>query len=434
MKSVVVESSTVAKAIELAWIKAERPEEFFIRVLQEHTFGFFGFGGKKAKVVLFFKNNHKTDSQFPTVLKQKEYASFFDNNNLKNPSSLDVVDVQLNKHVAIGHGPKKKHGQVAKSGQLVQHQAPQQNQSHQQKNKPVVQGQQSSQVTKSVQVQSQQQLPAQSVKQVVAQKNSAQQQGQPKNQQKQIKPQSQTHEKTERKDQEKPAQHEAQKQQAAQQGAGHNSHKSQHGQQEKVAQVTHAKDDVVGNIAKVFAKVASERIVASVSRPVDKDGLSACSSASQNAGQSLSSFDKVDGQKNYGDKIKTMTPKFESYAEFMDAQADKAAAKAQSVLQAIEKIEKVIEKPAAQDAVLAKIESMAAQAVVSTPVVPAQPEVIVAEKPVVAKPGFVKMKRRPLSTENSGVSGITRMAAPQPVEEKIEQREQSLPTLSGDKE
>jgi hypothetical protein len=34
MKSVVVEASTLAKAIETAWLKAEKPEEFFIRVLQ----------------------------------------------------------------------------------------------------------------------------------------------------------------------------------------------------------------------------------------------------------------------------------------------------------------------------------------------------------------------------------------------------------------
>ena len=49
MKSVVVEASTVAKAIESAWLKAGKPEEYFIRVLQEHTSGFLGFGAVKAK-------------------------------------------------------------------------------------------------------------------------------------------------------------------------------------------------------------------------------------------------------------------------------------------------------------------------------------------------------------------------------------------------
>jgi len=55
MKSVVVEASTVAKAIEIAWLKAEKPEEFFIRILQEHQVGFLGFGAQKQKSFYFLK-------------------------------------------------------------------------------------------------------------------------------------------------------------------------------------------------------------------------------------------------------------------------------------------------------------------------------------------------------------------------------------------
>ena len=108
MKSVVVEASTVAKAIELAWQKAAKPEEFFIRILQEHTSGFLGFGAQKAKIVFFFKNSQKSDSLFPTVLKQKEYASLFHNDKLKAPSQLNVIDNELNKNVALGQ-KKKQH-------------------------------------------------------------------------------------------------------------------------------------------------------------------------------------------------------------------------------------------------------------------------------------------------------------------------------------
>ena len=108
MKSVVVEASTVAKAIETAWLKAEKPEEFFIRVLQEHTSGFFGFGAQKAKIVFFFKNTHKSDSLFPVVVKQKEYSSFFGNSNLKVPAQLNFVDVDLNKNVILNPTHKKK--------------------------------------------------------------------------------------------------------------------------------------------------------------------------------------------------------------------------------------------------------------------------------------------------------------------------------------
>jgi hypothetical protein len=108
MKSVVVEASTVAKAIELAWQKAEKPEEFFIRILQEHSSGFLGFGAQKAKIVFFFKNSQKSDSLFPVVLKQKEYANLFDNDKLKAPSQLNVVDNELNKNISLGQ-KKKQH-------------------------------------------------------------------------------------------------------------------------------------------------------------------------------------------------------------------------------------------------------------------------------------------------------------------------------------
>lgn len=111
MKSVVVEASTVAKAIELAWQKAEKPEEFFIRILQEHSSGFLGFGAKKAKIVFFFKNSQKSDALFPIVLKQKEYANFFGNDKLKTPSQQNVVDHELNKNVIQSNHKKHAQGQ-----------------------------------------------------------------------------------------------------------------------------------------------------------------------------------------------------------------------------------------------------------------------------------------------------------------------------------
>lgn len=109
MKSVFVEASTVSKAIELAWKKAEKPEEFFVRILQEHSNGFLGFGAQKAKIALFFKNIPKADSLFPVVLKQKEYSSFFENEKIKNPTQLNVVDTDLNKNISLGFEKKKQH-------------------------------------------------------------------------------------------------------------------------------------------------------------------------------------------------------------------------------------------------------------------------------------------------------------------------------------
>ena len=89
MKSVVAQSSTLAKAVEEAWNKAGRPEEFFIKILEEPTNGFLGFRAKKAKVGLFFKSlDKKEDALVPQVLKQKEYTSFFNNDDL-------VVDSEI---------------------------------------------------------------------------------------------------------------------------------------------------------------------------------------------------------------------------------------------------------------------------------------------------------------------------------------------------
>lgn len=83
MKSVVAQSSTLAKAVEEAWNKAGRPEEFFIKILEEPTNGFLGFRAKKAKVGLFFKPSEKKEEALvPQVLQQKEYTSYFNNANV----------------------------------------------------------------------------------------------------------------------------------------------------------------------------------------------------------------------------------------------------------------------------------------------------------------------------------------------------------------
>jgi len=137
MKSVVVEASTVAKAIELAWQKAKNPEEFFIRILQEHSSGFLGFGAQKAKIVFFFKNSQKSDSLFPVVLKQKEYTSLFKNDKLKNPSQINVIDNELNKNISLNQNKNQKTGNKNNpQARILTSDTKQLNQSAQQKNMP----------------------------------------------------------------------------------------------------------------------------------------------------------------------------------------------------------------------------------------------------------------------------------------------------------
>lgn len=54
MKSIIQEASSIQKAIEKAWIKADKPREFSIRILEEPVKNFLGFTKKMAKIALFF--------------------------------------------------------------------------------------------------------------------------------------------------------------------------------------------------------------------------------------------------------------------------------------------------------------------------------------------------------------------------------------------
>jgi predicted RNA-binding protein Jag len=53
MKSIMEEASSVAKAIEQAWQRANKPKEFSIKVFEESEKNFFGFTKKPAKIGLF---------------------------------------------------------------------------------------------------------------------------------------------------------------------------------------------------------------------------------------------------------------------------------------------------------------------------------------------------------------------------------------------
>ena len=55
MKSLVEEASTIAKAIEKAWIAAEKPQSFSIKVFEHPESNFLGFVKKSAKVGIFFE-------------------------------------------------------------------------------------------------------------------------------------------------------------------------------------------------------------------------------------------------------------------------------------------------------------------------------------------------------------------------------------------
>ncbi len=181
-------------------------------------------------------------------------------------------------------------------------------------------------------------------------------------------------------------------------------------QKQVVQQKQNRQVEAQQDVANVLKKVQSQKIVANVSRPVHKNSDVVKVSLEKTAdGVAEKNYTQ---HKNIQEKSKNVSQKFESYADFMDAQADKAAAKAQLAFQAIEKIEKAVEKVIADsaDSIISKIESLPVDIVIAKPVsgiekqlTPVQPSTAQVEK----RP-FIKMKRRPLSTDNQGVSGITR--------------------------
>ena len=65
MKSVIQEASSLNKAIEQGWIKAGKPKEFSIRILQESNKNFLGITIKNAKVAVFFGRIDKMPLQQP---------------------------------------------------------------------------------------------------------------------------------------------------------------------------------------------------------------------------------------------------------------------------------------------------------------------------------------------------------------------------------
>lgn len=85
MKSVMQEASSIAKAIEQAWLSAGKPAEFSIKVLEEPQKNFLGFTIRSAKVALYFDvapapKPHATHKQRVTVHKPADYAKQVESN------------------------------------------------------------------------------------------------------------------------------------------------------------------------------------------------------------------------------------------------------------------------------------------------------------------------------------------------------------------
>ena len=112
MKSVIAQGSTVAKAIEEALKKAEMPQEFFIKVLEDAQAGFLGFGSKKAKIALFFQDTKQQFKQ-QTMFEQGAYHNLFNNPAMSKQIEQQLKDLGLEiKPIA----PKPQHANNPKIG------------------------------------------------------------------------------------------------------------------------------------------------------------------------------------------------------------------------------------------------------------------------------------------------------------------------------
>jgi len=56
MKSIMEQASSIIKAIEKAWISADRPKEFSVKIFEKEEKNFFGITTKPAKIGIFFSD------------------------------------------------------------------------------------------------------------------------------------------------------------------------------------------------------------------------------------------------------------------------------------------------------------------------------------------------------------------------------------------
>lgn len=65
MKSIMEEGSSILKAVEKAWIRAGKPQEFSVKIFEEEQKNFFGMTKRSAKVAIFFDEKKTTPAAEP---------------------------------------------------------------------------------------------------------------------------------------------------------------------------------------------------------------------------------------------------------------------------------------------------------------------------------------------------------------------------------
>lgn len=75
MKSIIEEASSITKAIESAWKRADQPNEFSIRIFELPQKNMFGFTTKSAKIGIFYDEGKKNNDKHHHAQPQAQQAA-----------------------------------------------------------------------------------------------------------------------------------------------------------------------------------------------------------------------------------------------------------------------------------------------------------------------------------------------------------------------
>lgn len=105
MKSIMEEASSIGKAIEKAWSRAQNPKEFSVKILEEPQTNFIGLTVKSAKIALFFNDVQPSTSKPPQSKYPKaeplQQAKAIKPEQIKEPVKKEIKPVPKKEIVAI---------------------------------------------------------------------------------------------------------------------------------------------------------------------------------------------------------------------------------------------------------------------------------------------------------------------------------------------
>lgn len=106
MKSIVEEASSIIKAIEKAWLRAEKPVSFQVKILEEPQKNFLGLTVRSAKIGLFFEEKTTKTGKAPTKVEPR--GSKFESRKEKKSSAKERESCERSKEISVRKEKSKK--------------------------------------------------------------------------------------------------------------------------------------------------------------------------------------------------------------------------------------------------------------------------------------------------------------------------------------